>query len=136
MYSAELYPQNKSKIVKKQWEGLKSALEAEREGLRLYDVIIEVLNPYDNIVLIPRLEIEDTSPKKFSASFMGIDTIGLRNKNSRFVAWAIALLLCYAWVFCMVVLKMREKKTGLAEIVVQVADPIGHSTRQTSKASF
>ena len=35
MYSAELHPQNKSKIVKKQWEGLKNALAAESKGLRL-----------------------------------------------------------------------------------------------------
>ena len=59
----------------KQWEGLKSALEAEREGLRLYDVIIEVLNPYDNIVLIPHLEIQDKTTKQLGLRIVNLDTI-------------------------------------------------------------
>ena len=63
IYSAELHPQNKSKIVMKQWEGLEKALAAESKGFRLQRVVIEVLNPYDNIVLLPEISIPDIATK-------------------------------------------------------------------------
>ena len=121
MYSAELHPQNKSKIVKEQWEGLKNALSAESKGLRLNSIMIEILNPYNNIVLMPLLEIPDVTTKPLRLVFRSIDTT-LRPKNIRYIAWGIALLLCSASMLLNLVSKLRDKsKESCQKILIKNA---------------
>eukprot|EP00944_MAST-04C_sp_MAST-4C-sp1_P003586 g3586.t1 len=118
MYSAELHPQNKSKIVEKQFEGLKKALAAESKGLRLRRVMIEVLNPYEDIVLMPSATIPDTTIKHFQLYIRSHDTIS-RHKNTRFIAWTIVSLLCSACMFYNLVSKLWNKsKESLQKMLI------------------
>eukprot|EP00942_MAST-04A_sp_MAST-4A-sp1_P001215 g1215.t1 len=108
IYSAELHPQNKSKIVKKQWDGLKKALVAESKGLRLRDLTIEVLNPYDNIIMIPHFEFPDKTIKECQLLIRIFETI-LPRKKTKYIAWAIVSLLCSIWMLWNFVSKLRNK---------------------------
>jgi hypothetical protein len=49
IYSAEIHPQNRSKVVNNQLNGLEAALSEHHISLRLYEIVVEVLDIYNHM---------------------------------------------------------------------------------------
>ena len=82
--SAEMHQQNKSKMVNAQLEGLKMGLQTEKAVLRLYGLVVEVLNYYDARWYYVHLYIQDKTTKKTSnlCSKIRISILDLKIQSS------------------------------------------------------
>eukprot|EP00942_MAST-04A_sp_MAST-4A-sp1_P000443 g443.t1 len=117
MYSAELHSQNSSNAVKKQRDGLKTALAIESRALRLESMYIEVLNPYDNIVLVVEIMEKDITTKKFQYYTRSLDTIP-RSYNIMFITWTIIVGLCVIWMFVDAIQVLNKSRGTLLKTII------------------
>ena len=79
IYSAELHPSNRSKIVSRQLEGIKKALDVENKALRLYEIIIEVLNPYKHRWYTIESNLREKTTKTYAFYIQSFDTTPTEN---------------------------------------------------------
>merc|ERR1711991_135790 len=85
IYSAELHPSNRSKIVSRQLEGIKKALDVENKALRLREIVIEVINPYKHRWYSIRLKLRDEATKTYIHEIQSVDTTPITENTSYIV---------------------------------------------------
>ena len=68
VFSAELHLHNKSEAVRKQLDGLELALK-ENKALRLFGIVVEILNPYENIMFYNQIMLFDESGNEHTKTY-------------------------------------------------------------------
>ena len=96
IYSAELHTQNQSNVVMNQLVALRQAFASEKRSLRLYEVWIEVLNPYTGLLNVVDVWIRDLPIKTVQLNTLVFDTIN-NNRHFTYIVWQALFGLCVFW---------------------------------------
>ena len=96
IYSAELHTQNRTNVVMNQLVALRKALASEKRSLRLYEVWIEVLNPYTGLLNLVDIWIEDLPIKTVQFTGFVFDTVN-NNRHFTYIVWQGLFGLCTFW---------------------------------------
>ena len=95
-YSAEIHPSNLTAIYTKQSQGVKQVLAKENDALRIKDVIIELLNPYDHAYVKMNAWVDDEVTKSLRYNNYGM-SLTPKSENLWYVAISVIFLACVCW---------------------------------------
>ena len=110
IYSAELHPSNRSKIVSRQLDGIKKALDVENKSLRLFRLITEVLNPYKHRWYTIRSALPDKTTKTYELYISSFDTTPMA-ENILYIVLIIVYGIFYIYHSWETVIKLKNDIT-------------------------
>eukprot|EP00944_MAST-04C_sp_MAST-4C-sp1_P013549 g13549.t1 len=96
IYSAEIKPENVSSVKKQQLMGLKTALTGNK-NLRLYDVVVDLLDPFTHTMYHVDVWIEHRTVKTFTAKICSVDMNPTSEKTALIIfliLWIIMAIIC------------------------------------------
>ena len=93
VYSEELDPLNQTDITTYQLDGVEKALKHEHKALRLDELVIELLNPFDHVYLKLNSWVYDETTKTYIQNYM-ISSLTPLSENTVFVMWGIMYVVC------------------------------------------